>query len=274
MSERIPPTILFTNDDGIASPGLWAAVRAFEGLGRLLVVAPKEQQSGAGRSMPVHLNGRIHLYELPFAIAECEAFAVEATPALAVQHGILELAKERPHLVISGINYGENLGNAVTISGTVGAAMEAASLGIPAIALSQQTLRELHHSYSTEVDFSYAASYARRFGQWVLNQGGMPDDASLIKIDLPLDVSADTPWRITTLSRQRVFWPEAPIRERLTDEGRMGYRYDIDPKKAEPDSDVYAVMHDRVVSVTPISMDMTARAAVNRLRFVFGRVTR
>jgi broad specificity polyphosphatase/5'/3'-nucleotidase SurE len=147
------PIVLFTNDDGIGSPGLWAAAEAFADLAELLVVAPRGQQSGMGRSLPVASEGRIYEEKRTFTGVEHTVYAVDGTPAQAVQHGVIELAPRLPSLVVSGINYGENTGNGVTISGTVGAALEAASLGIPALAVSQQTRIDLHLTYA-DVDCS------------------------------------------------------------------------------------------------------------------------
>jgi 5'-nucleotidase len=260
------PLILFTNDDGIESPGLWAAAEAFSDLGDILIVAPREQQSGTGRSMPVGSEGRIYPRELPMNGHKYKAYAVDGTPAQAVQHGVLELADRLPSLVVSGINYGENAGNGVTISGTVGAALEAASLGIPAIAMSQQTPKDLHLSYSPEVDFSGAAHFARLFGERLLQHPQRPDDVDVLKIDVPWQATPETPWRVTRISRRRVYWPTRPERVSLSDIGRIGYHFDSDPAKAEPDSDVYAVMHDKVVSVTPMSLDLTSRTDLFRLQ--------
>lgn len=260
------PLILFTNDDGIGSPGLWAAAEAFADIGDILVVAPREQQSGTGRSMPITSEGRIYPHELPTNGYPYKAYAVDGTPAQAVQHGVLELADRLPSLVVSGINYGENTGNGVTISGTVGAALEAASLDIPALAMSQQTPKDLHLSYSGEVDFTVAASFAREFGVWLMDHPRRPDDVDVLKVDVPWGATESTAWRMTRLSRRRVYWPTRPERIALSDVGRLGYHFDTDPSKAEPDSDVYAVMHDKVVSVTPISLDMTSRTDLFRLR--------
>ena len=168
MTQSPKPTILFTNDDGIRSPGLWAAVEAFRGAGRLLVAAPREQQSGMGRSMPHYSEGRIFPYDLPIDCEDCSAYAVDGTPAQAVQHAVLELAGAQPALLVSGINYGENTGNGVTISGTVGAALEGASLGIPSLAVSLQTPTDLHLSHSNDVDFSIAAEFSRQMGSWLM----------------------------------------------------------------------------------------------------------
>jgi 5'-nucleotidase len=260
------PLILFTNDDGIESPGLWAVAEAFADIGDILIVAPRLQQSGMGRSLPTTSEGRIYPRQLPMNGTPYKAFAVDATPAQAVQHGVLELADRLPSLVVSGINYGENAGNGVTISGTVGAAMEAASMSIPAVAVSLETPKDLHLTYSTEVDFSTSAHFARLFGEWLITNPGRPDDIDLLKVDVPWRATPATPWRVTRLSRHRVYWPTRPERVALSEIGHIGYTFDTDPSKAEPDSDVYAVLHDGVVSVTPMSLDMTSRTDMFRLR--------
>jgi len=266
MTQSDKPIILFTNDDGIKSPGLWAVVSAFKGVGHLLVVAPREQQSGMGRSMPVYSEGRIYPYDVPIDCPDCKAYAVDGTPAQAVQHGVLELAGQKPALVVSGINYGENTGNGVTISGTVGAAIEGASLGLKAIAVSQQTPKDLHLSYSKDVDFTVAAQVTLKFGTWLMAHDALPDDVDLLKIDVPDGATEDTEWRMTRLSRRRVYWPTRPERISLNDAGKLGYTYDADPSQAEPDSDVYALLKDNVISVTPMSLDMTSRTDMFRLR--------
>ncbi len=262
MSDK--PIILFTNDDGIGSPGLWAAVEAFRDLGELLVVAPRQQQSGMGRSLPVTSEGRIYAEKRTFGDEELTVYAVDGTPAQAVQHGVLELAQRPPALVVSGINYGDNTGNGTTISGTVGAALEAASLGIPALAMSQQTPTDLHLTYA-DVDFSAAAHFARQFGMWLLSNR-RPDDVDALKIDVPEGATPETPWRVTRVSRRRVYWPTRPERVALNDVGKLGYEFHMDPADAEPDSDVNVLMVQHHVSVTPISLDMTSRTDLFRLR--------
>ncbi len=267
MQENTHPLILFTNDDGIQSPGLWAVAQAFEGLGELLIVAPREQQSGMGRSLPTFSKGHIYPYDdVPVKLNNCTAYAVDGTPAQAVQHGVLELADRKPALLVSGINYGDNTGNGVTISGTVGAAIEAASLDIPALAVSQQTPFDLHLSYSADVDFTVAAQVTRQFGEWYLQHDALPDDVDVLKIDVPWQATADTEWRMTRLSRRRVYYPTRPERATIHDTGKLGYQYQADPAKAEPDSDVYALLHDKVISVTPMSLDMSSRTDLFRLR--------
>ncbi|MCC6616630.1 MAG: 5'/3'-nucleotidase SurE [Anaerolineae bacterium] len=262
MNER--PLILFTNDDGFQSPGLWAAVEAFADLGDVLVCAPREQQSGMSRSLPVFSTGRIQAETRTINGVETTVYAVDGTPAQAVQHGILELAQRPVNLVVSGINYGENCGNGVTISGTVGAALEASSFGIPAIAASQQTRHDLHLTYSQEVDFSAAAHFTRMFGEWLINNR-RPDDCEVLKLDVPLKATTDTPWKVTRLSRRRVYWPTRPERVALNEIGKLGYHFDGDPSKAEPNSDIYVLLHEGLVSVTPLSLDLTSRTDLYRL---------
>jgi 5'-nucleotidase len=262
MSDK--PLLLFTNDDGIQSPGLWAAAEAFADMAELLIVAPREQQSGMGRSLPTTSLGRIYQETRQINGSEVTVYAVDGTPAQAVQHGVLELAPRLPDLVVSGINYGDNTGNGTTISGTIGAALEAASLGIPALAMSQQTPRDLHLTYA-DVDFRAAAFFARKFGEWILGNR-RPDDVDALKIDVPQGATPETPWRVTRVSRRRVYWPTRPERVALNDVGRLGYELNADPTEAEPDSDVHALMVDHIVSVTPISLDMSSRTDLYRLQ--------
>jgi len=260
------PLVLFTNDDGVRSPGLHAAVAAFLDVADVLVVAPELQQSGMGRSMPITSSGEIyeHVFEIGGQSVTC--YGVEGTPAQSVQVGVLEIAHHRPSLIVSGINYGENAGNGVTISGTVGAALEGAALGIPSIALSQQTPKDLHLTYSPLVDFSVAAQFARRFGLWMMQVDDLHTrDIDILKIDLPLDVTPQTEWRMTRVSRTRVYWPARHDSDKGKASGPIGY-YQGDTSKAERDSDVYAVFEDKVVSVTPMSLDMTSRLDFEALK--------
>ena len=265
-SQQGRPLVLITNDDGIESPGLWSLAAAFADSADLFVVAPREQQSGASRSMLSSSTGCLHpvdagAHGLP---PGSRAFAIEGTPAQAVQHGVYELADRPVALVASGINYGENVGSGVTISGTVGAALEGASFGIPSLAISQQTAIHLQDTHSREVDFSAAADFARRFGAWLLGNA-LPGDATVLKIDLPHGATAATPWRVTRVSRIRVYQPTPPQRASFDECIGMGYRYADDIHLAEPDSDTHALHVVHEVSVTPISLDLTARVALPAL---------
>ncbi len=258
------PLILVTNDDGIHSPGLRAAAAALEELGDVLIVAPAQQQSGMGRAMPPGYEGRICHETIRINAHDLEGYCVDGSPAQVVQHGIVEIAPRRPDLIVSGINYGENIGSGITISGTVGAAMEGADFQIPALAVSLKTAPEHYLNPSETVDMRAAAYFTQLFARQTL-QAGLPAGADLLKIDVPQSATPQTPWRWTCVSRQRYFYPVKPHRRRPIDPGPMGFEIRIDTDTLEPDSDIRAVIVDGVVSVTPLTLDMTARVEIGPL---------
>jgi 5'-nucleotidase len=252
--------ILLTNDDGIESPGLWAAAEALSALGYVTVAAPLKQSSGTGRSQPVTSDGHIHLQTLRVKEQDWPVYAIGGTPAQAVVHSLLELLPRRPDLVVSGINYGENVGTSVTISGTVGAALEAASWGIPAIAVSLEiaNVNTEYLKYSREVDFSAAAHFTRLFGKLMLDHA-QPPDVDVLKLDVPIEATVHTPWRLTRQSRQMYFTPYIIKRESWETTPEVGGTLTFKPDSSTPPSDIDAVKFDRVVSVTPLSIELTSR---------------
>ena len=253
-----PIQILLTNDDGIQSPGLWAAAGALSEIGYVHVVAPRDQFSGAGRSLPSTSDGIITPQQMQVNGKLWTVYSVGGTPAQAILHAIYEILPERPDLVVSGINYGENVGVGITASGTVGAAMEGASNGIPALAVSLETDESDHLSYSTAIDFTAAAHFTAMFGRLLLEQR-MPDDVDLLKVDVPCDATPQTPWEITRLSRQAYFLPISPQRVSWDQPERVGYRRINEENIEGPDSDVFTLRVKRVVTVTPVSLDLTSR---------------
>ncbi len=261
------PQILLTNDDGIQSPGLWAAASALSELGFVHVVAPRDQFSGAGRSLPSNSDGIITRREMQVDGKTWTVYSVGGSPAQAVLHGILEILPTPPDLVVSGINYGENVGLGITISGTVGAAMETASLGIPSLAVSLETDQAHHLSYSTEVDFSAAAYFTQYFaGQLLKHKHPLLPDVDLLKVDVPRNATPETAWQITRVSRQMYFVSTAPQRTSWDVPKTLGYRVQAAPEKDSPDTDVYTLQILRQVSVTPLSLDLTARADRDQVR--------
>ncbi len=253
-----PYQILLTNDDGIQSPGLWAAAGALSELSYVHVVAPRDQFSGAGRSLPSTSDGIITPRQMQVNGKLWTVYSVGGTPAQAVLHAICEILPERPDLVVSGINYGENLGVGVTVSGTVGAAMEGAGNGIPSLAVSLETDLSDHLSYSEKIDFSAAAVFTALFGRMMLERK-LPGDVDVLKVDVPCDATALTPWEVTRLSRQAYFVPVTPQRTTWDQPGTVGYRRIDEVSGSGTDSDVYALRVKRVVSVTPLSLDLTSR---------------
>jgi len=260
----IKPQILLTNDDGIRSPGLWADAAALSDLGYVTVTAPRDQCSGMGRSLPNSSDGIIHENRVQINGQEWSVFAVGGSPAQSVLHGIYEVLKRKPDLVVSGINYGENVASGVTISGTVGAALEAASLGIPSMAISLETDSKYHLSYSTEVEFPIAGMFAVKFARMLLEKE-FPPDVHLLKVEVPADATPDTPWQLTKVSQQRYYEPVPAERKSWDEPGTIGYReqgiFDREPE----DTDVFVLRKKRMVSVSPMSFDLTSRVDFSEL---------
>jgi 5'-nucleotidase len=165
-------------------------------------------------------------------------------------------------LVVSGINYGPNLGTEVTISGTVGAALEAGAFSIPGIAVSLEMDSAYHLTGDKTADYTAAKAFTQQFARRVLRSGLM-EDVHALNLNIPRDASPTTPWRTTRLSRFRYFLPLAP--DRSNGSGRPGYTLFRDHKEAEPDSDVRAMLVDRIVSVTGLSLDLTSRQDLSAL---------
>jgi 5'-nucleotidase len=258
------PFILVTNDDGIHSPGLHAVVKAVCDLGDVMVAAPRQQQTGASRSYPPVHDKAVYREEIPVNCKTVTAYGFEASPAQAVMVALLDLAPRPPNLLISGINFGENVGTSVTTSGTVGAAIEAASFGVPGLAVSVETPKEFHYQHSDEVDFTAAAAFTRRFAQMVL-AGGLPADVDILKIEVPSDATPETPWRMVRVSRQRYYISLPSGRRSLGDQKGIDYARVINWDTLETDSDVRALAVERVVSVSPLSIDLTARVDLDEL---------
>jgi 5'-nucleotidase len=256
--------ILLTNDDSIHSPGLWAAAEALDTLGYVHVVAPRDQQTSTGHSMPIHSSGIIEEMTLQVNGRSWQVFSVDGSPGQSVLHGIYDVIGELPDIVVSGINYGENVGAGITISGTVGAALEAASIGIPALAVSMQTGSEHHLSLSQDVDFSAAGFFTQKFAQ-ILLETPLPSDVDLIKLDVPMNATPETPCVLTKQSRQRYYIPRPAVRKSLSDRGPIGYDIEYVADKLEEGSDLRVLLVDKCVSVTPMSCDLTSRTDFNAL---------
>jgi 5'-nucleotidase len=257
------PQILLTNDDGIKSPGLWAAAEALDELGYVTVIAPREQASGTGRSFPSVYDGQVHQEKLHVNGKDWTVHALGGTPAMAVLYGIFDLIPGKPDLIVSGINYGLNVGSGVTISGTVGATLEGAAAGFPSLAVSLETEKEFHSSYSKEIDFSTAGYFTKYFAQALLaNQ--LPSDVDVLKVEVPADATRETPWETTRLSRMRFYEPTPP-EEKAENVKALGYDVAGDYDQSPPGTDSHAVVNQRIVAVTPLSLDLTSRVDLNQL---------
>ncbi|MCP4216731.1 MAG: 5'/3'-nucleotidase SurE, partial [bacterium] len=262
------PKIFVTNDDGIFSPGLKAAVKAVMHLGDVVLVASTNQQTAMGRSMRGNKEDRLKEVEFSFGNEKIKGYHLDCSPGMAVQHGVNVLCHDcRPDLLISGINYGENLGNNATQSGTIGAALQGASMGIPSLAASFETDSSYHFEYG-DVDWSVAEFFLNYFAAKVLNQK-LPLDVQVLKVDVPASATPETPWRVTRVARQAYYRSvyENPAKDNKLGDGRLGVI--IDKEILEPDSDIQAFVYDRIVSVSPLSLDLTSRTELKELSTMF-----
>jgi len=241
-----------------------AASRLSE-LGFVNVVAPREQYSGAGRSLPTSSDGIIDSQIVHVNGNDWTVYSVGGSPAQAVQHAILEILPIKPDLVVSGINYGENMGLAITISGTVGAALEGAAHGIPSLAISLETGREFHLSYSDQVNFSAAGHFTAYFAR-ILLKCRLPLDVDVLKVDVPTEATPDTPWELTRLTRTPYYVPIPPTRRSWNEPGMVDYQISGETHEGDPGSDAYALRIKRMVSVTPLSLDLTSRTDFDRIK--------
>jgi 5'-nucleotidase len=239
------PHILLTNDDGIQAAGLRALAGRLDGFARISIVAPMREQSGAAQSLTLRQPIICH------DVAERE-WAVEGTPADCVIVALHKLLPEKPDMVISGINFGANLGENVYYSGTVGAAREAALHHIPALAMSLCCKR-------ADVQFDSAARVARAAAELILKEG-LPDQV-LLSVNVP------EPWSGgVKFTRQSKKITRNQLSEGKDPRGRRYFwlteqRIDMD---VAPDSD-YAAIFAGAVSITPLHLDPTHTESLNHL---------
>lgn len=173
------PRILLTNDDGIDAPGIASLHEALRSVGDVTVVAPVDNQSGVGRTR----NGRVTVTDHSLG------HAVAGTPADCVAFGLGGGLDQSFDLVVAGVNNGPNIGNYVVgRSGTVGAAIEAAFIGVPAVAVSAYHTREYHCYPPEEYDYTRPARAARRLVE-SLGDAALFDDVGLLNVNAPVDVA-------------------------------------------------------------------------------------
>jgi len=254
-----PPLILVTNDDGVHSPGLQAAAEAVAGLGDLLLVAPATQQTAMSRAFVTDAGaGAIEPVTLRVAGRDVPGYAISGSPVMAVTHALLELAQRPVRLCVSGINYGENIGGSIGVSGTVGAAFEAAAHGVPAIAAAITAQVSEWRTFGT-LDWTAARHFTRLLARQVL-QDGLPEGVSVLNLNVPRGATTGTELRKTTQSPQPYYVRQAPEHARsLGQPCQLPVKVVVDWDRLEPGTDIHAVVRDQVASVTPLTWQMTAQ---------------
>lgn len=231
-----PYRILLTNDDGVRAPGILAVARALQPLGEVIIAAPAENQSGKGHSIVT--SDPIFVDEVTLA-GGLRAYSIVATPATCVKVGVRALIKERPDLVVAGINRGYNLGMVTYVSGTIGAAREAALMGIPAIASSLAV---------EETDYVPAAGIVRQVAELVRQRG--LDAGVFLNLNVPRGAAGS--FKGIRVTRQSALSGEERFEEQRSPSGRrMFWSIWKEPTGDSEGTDVWATEHG-YVALTPL----------------------
>ncbi len=245
--------VLLTNDDGIEAAGLQAVRRALLKVAgvQLAVIAPDGNRSAFARMITTRRP--LWVQEVPFEDGT-SGFATDGTPVDCVRLGQLGLIDGFvPDLVVSGINHGSNLGDDITYSGTVAAALEALVLGIPGIAVSQQSnAREMDFRLGNVFSFDAAAAFTARVIS-ELKDVPLPD-GTLLNINVPAGEPEGV--EVTRLGK-RIYRDELKLDTEDDDGGRRYWIYGADPGfHDEPGTDLAAI-HAHKIAVTPVHFNLT-----------------
>jgi 5'-nucleotidase len=239
--------ILLSNDDGYSAPGIAALAAALDDLGRVTVVCPERDRSGASNSLTL---------DRPLSLRRAANgfYYVNGTPTDCVHLAVTGMLDEQPDIVVSGINLGANMGDDTIYSGTVAAAMEGYLLGVPAIAVSLTSKQGAH--------FGTAARIARELVQRF--QSGSPEGAGPVLLnvnvpDLPYDELAGR--RVTRLGRRHK--AESVVRQ-VTPRNDVVYWVGAAGEAADAGegTDFHAVANG-CVSMTPLQIDLTHMAQIS-----------
>jgi len=240
------PKILVSNDDGIHAPGLAALAEALAAVGEVYVVAPDRERSAVGHALTLHRPLRVELLGP-------RRYSVNGTPTDCVNLAILGILPVRPDVVVSGINSGPNLGDDVTYSGTVSAAMEGSLLGVPALAVSLVEGAE-------RSAYGPAARVAVELTRLLLRD--RDSGVTLLNVNVP----GGTPRgrRMTRLGRRTY---SEKVTEQRDPRGKVYYWIGAGPPAWEAGEDTdFAAVHAGYVSVTPLHLDLTSYDGLRGLK--------
>lgn len=240
-------TILVSNDDGVHSEGILTLAKALKRVGEVFVVAPDRERSAASHSLTLH-------HPLRVTKISYNMYAVDGTPTDCINLAINGILLKRPDIIVSGINKGGNLGDDVTYSGTVSAAMEGTLMGIPSIAISLAA--------RDDFNFKQAARFAVRLARCVF-KNGLPKD-TLLNVNVPDVKDKEIKiYKITKLGK-RVYGDA--IVEKIDPRGKKYYWIGGDNMKwtGGKDTDFEAIAN-KYISITPIHLDLTNYSAFKEI---------
>lgn len=240
--------VLLTNDDGVNAKGLLALKKELSRIGQVWAVAPDREQSATSHSLTLQHPLRINKIGERF-------YSVDGTPTDAVMLAVHAILKRKPDILISGINHGPNMGDDVSYSGTVAAAMEGTILNIPSIAVSNVNWDAKH--------FESAARFVRKLAKFVL-ENGLPQ-YTFLNVNVPDRRQAAKGYKITRLGK-RVY--SDVVIEKIDPRGRnyywIGEQTPIWEKKAD-DTD-FAAIKKGYISITPLHLDATDYRAMEKIK--------
>ncbi|MEJ6011811.1 5'/3'-nucleotidase SurE [Novosphingobium aquae] len=251
--------ILLTNDDGINAPGLNVLERiARQFSDDVWICAPSEEQSGAGHSLTLTRPVRLHKH------AE-RRFSVSGTPTDALTMGLKKVLPAPPDLILSGVNRGANLGDDVTYSGTVSAAIEGALAGVRSIAFSQVYSKE---GIGDEVSFAAAEEWGPKLLKSLIDVSFAP--RTLVNVNFPA-LAANEVKGIRAVRQGFHDYARGSVVEGMDPRGYRYFWFGLDGIEHTPghDSDLEAIA-DGYVSVTPLQLDLTHDASLAMLKERFG----
>lgn len=254
------PSILVCNDDGVHAEGVARLAASLKPLGKVVIVAPDRERSAASHALTLHAPLRMR------EVAD-GVFAVDGTPADCVYLGALQVLERKPDLIVSGINHGSNIGDDVTYSGTIAAAIEGTILGIPSFAVSQEAKSDVPRgSQSGRFDFANAGAIAYEMARRVL-QDGLPGSDILLSINVP-----DGPIKGVRCTRQGKRTYDEVVHQGTDPRGSSYYWIGSGaaPHVAQdPDTD-YMAVHDGYVSICPLHLDLTHYPSLAHLQEHWG----
>ncbi|HEX9896644.1 MAG TPA: 5'/3'-nucleotidase SurE [Dehalococcoidales bacterium] len=244
--------ILVTNDDGINSPGIWALAEALSKVGNVLMVAPEKQQSGVGTSVSF-LRENVTITEVPTSIPGVKAYAVSGTPSDCVIIGLRQLAQAHIDLLVSGINYGPNVGHDIPYSGTVMATLGGYFRKIPSMAVSLS-----FRDQNVEMRFDIAARFAASIAENIKN-GTMQTEA-ILNVNVPsIPPELIKGVRVTrTADFGYVRLGDAIGKSAISHEVKIGNPAET---STEDNTDVWAI-NAGYISITPLHLDVTHHALI------------
>jgi 5'-nucleotidase len=248
------PTILITNDDGISSPGIRALAKTLKSIGDVYIVAPEVEQSAVAHALTLHRP-------LRFEKIGKNKYFVNGTPTDCVIIAVNKLLSQKPDIIVSGINNGANLGDDITYSGTVAAAIEGTLLGIPSIAVSLVRKNNTNGFPRTTPGFQMAADFARKLVLKIFDKG-LPYD-TLLNVNVPDTLKV----KGVKLTRQGKLVYDNSIQELIDPRGREYYWIGGGiPQWGSGENTDFEAVQNGYISVTPIHLDLTNYEALKFLQ--------